>query len=231
MVKLKHHLLPRIVEIHATNSASDGDTNPTLLAGLNDGLRALPAAPDHVILKNHRIYRHQILRINYTTYDVRRTDDIFNPNTEHCDIMLLHRSESGDSEDRHRFCYGRIIGVYHANVQYIGPGMKDYLPRRMDFLHVRWLERVPQQDLHGLEALQFTDTGDPATFDFVDPADVLRGCHLIPAFKHGKLQREHDAMLPASIAGDSEDWNYYYINRYGSLLVCGSWLTLALKIR
>jgi hypothetical protein len=170
------------------DSELNDNMNLSLTAGLNDGFGSLEANPDHVILKNGRIYQHHILRINYMMYDVHRADDIFNPNTEHHDIMMPHRPES--DEDHHPFYHARIIGIYHANVQYIGPWMKDYLPRRMDLLHVRWLEQVPQQDLHGLDALRFVHMNDPAAFDFVDLADVLRGCHLLPTFRHGKRHQE-----------------------------------------
>lgn len=185
------------------------------MAGLDDAFSTSTANPNHVIFKNNRIYRHYVLRVNYTSYDVRRAEDIFNPNTEHCDIMMLHNEES-EEDSYHRFCYARIMGIYHTNVQYIGPGMQDYLPRRLDFLHIRWFERVPQQDLHGLHALQFVPMDDPGSFDFMDPADVVRGCHLIPAFRHGRLHQESSSTSIAQL-GDSKIWKYYYVNRYGKL--------------
>lgn len=196
--------------IHAPGSGSqlDRDVNSSLAAGLDDGFGTLDANPGHVIFKNDRIYQHYVLRINYTTYDIRRAEDIFNPNTEHRDILMLHSQDS--ERDRDPFCYARILGMYHANIQYIGPRMKDYLPRRMDFLHVRWFERVSQQDLPGLDALKFVDMNDPASFDFVDPADILRGCHLLPAFRYGKLRQN---LHQSPIACDSEDWRFYYVNR------------------
>jgi hypothetical protein len=56
------------------------------------------------------------------------------------------------------------------------------------------------------------DAEDPDAFGFLDPKDVLRGAHLIPAFAHGKT----DELLGASIARlpheEDEDWQYYYIN-------------------
>jgi hypothetical protein len=181
------------------------------MAGLHNDFGSLHTHADHTILRNDQIYRHHVLRINYTTYDVHCTDDIFNLNTKHRDIMMLHRPES--EHDHRQFCYASIIGIYHANVQYIGPGMKDYLLRWMDFLHVWWFEWVPQQELYGLDALRFVQMNDPMTFDFVDPTEVLRGCHLLSAFRHGKLHREQIVTSP--IAWDSENWKYYYVNRYG----------------
>ncbi|KIJ10243.1 hypothetical protein PAXINDRAFT_86346, partial [Paxillus involutus ATCC 200175] len=110
-----------------------------------------------------------------------------------------------------------ILGIYHVNVQYIGPGMNDYLPQWLDFLHVQWFEWIPpRRGKSGisLDALQFLPMDDVDVFDFVDPADVLRGCHLIPAFAKGKLHQDRIAISP--IAKDSEDWKCYYINRYGA---------------
>ncbi|KAI6039573.1 hypothetical protein EDC04DRAFT_2517229, partial [Pisolithus marmoratus] len=73
------------------------------------------------------IYQHCILWGNYTTYDVKCEQDIFNPATDHYDIMMLATPENADKSETvyqccHHFCYARIISIYHANVQYIGPG-------------------------------------------------------------------------------------------------------------
>ncbi|KIJ65337.1 hypothetical protein HYDPIDRAFT_28047, partial [Hydnomerulius pinastri MD-312] len=182
------------------------------LPGLDNTYSASEPTPDRLLFKGNRIYQHHVLRINYTAYDVRRAQDIFNPNSDHRDIMML---ATADSAEGHKFCYARIIGVYHANVQYIGPGLKDYLPRRLDFLHVRWFEWIPPhrgEGEVGLDTLRFLLMNDVDAFDFVDPADVLRGCHLIPAFASGKLHPDGIAVSP--MARDSEDWKYYYANRF-----------------
>ncbi|KAF9465527.1 hypothetical protein BDZ94DRAFT_1345938 [Collybia nuda] len=34
----------------------------------------------------------------------------------------------------HPFVYARVLGIYHANVIYVGSGMVKYTPSRMDFL-------------------------------------------------------------------------------------------------
>src|SRR6266852_4524404 len=74
---------------------------------------------DSVFLKNDRIYRHHIVRFNYTTYDVRRGQDVINPGTSHCDILLLaNRNMVTYPESDHPFLYARVLGVYHAKVAY-----------------------------------------------------------------------------------------------------------------
>lgn len=52
--------------------------------------------------------------------------------------MLLANS-AGDSADlnpSHPFNYARVLGVYHINAVYVGPGMVDYQPHWLEFLWV-----------------------------------------------------------------------------------------------
>jgi hypothetical protein len=81
-----------------------------------------------VLFKSDRMYKHNMLRINYTTYDVRHSQDVLNPRTSHRDIMLLanHDGNDGSHEDGHLFLYARVLGVYHVNVVYTGTKFVDY---------------------------------------------------------------------------------------------------------
>lgn len=214
---MKSHLLPRIKLVHS--NASEPSTGQAL-PGLDNNYNTSEVSLDHVLFKSGRIYGHNIFRINYTTYDVRRSQDTLNPNTDHRDIMMLDGGSTDGSGivEPHRFCYARIIGVYHANIQYIGPGLKDYSPRRLDFLHIRWFELVPPDPHYGglaLDRLRFVPMNSKEAFDFVDPAEALRGCHLIPAFAKGRLHPDNTAS--SCLAKDSNDWKFYYINRYSVL--------------
>jgi hypothetical protein len=169
---------------------------------------------DSVFLHNDRIYCHQLARFNYTTYDVRRAQDVTNPRTSHCDIMLLaRRNEESDSD--HPFIYARVLGIYHANVLYTGTGMVDHQTRRIKFLWVRWFEYdgsrcVEWKDMR-LDALHFPPVASEEAFGFVDPKDVLRGCHIIPAFVKGK--RHSDGIGISRCARDGQDWVRYHVNR------------------
>jgi hypothetical protein len=162
-------------------------------------------------IKNDRMYKHNIFRINYTTYDVRRDQDVVNPNTSHKDIMVLARTDSSD----HAFLYARVLGIYHVNAIYTGPGILDYRPRRLEFLWVRWFEVVDGNpagwNAQRLDTVRFLPMESEDAFGFVDPADVLRGCHLIPKFSHGRLHPDSASMSPC--AKDSRDWKYYAVNR------------------
>ncbi|THU88482.1 hypothetical protein K435DRAFT_592588, partial [Dendrothele bispora CBS 962.96] len=60
--------------------------------------------------ENNRIYRHKVVQINHTTYDLRQDQDSINPRT-HADIMALAPPDS-----KHPFIYGRVVGIFHANI-------------------------------------------------------------------------------------------------------------------
>ncbi|KAG2052975.1 hypothetical protein BDR06DRAFT_982936 [Suillus hirtellus] len=150
------------------------------------------------------MYQHNITRFNYTTYDVRRAQDVINPRTSHCNVMVLHSDNTMGCKG-HRYIYGNVLGVYHVNVIFIGHGMVDYTPIRMEFLWIHWYESMDQYS-----TLHFLPLVDEHSFNFLDPADVLQGCHIIPHFAHGR--RHDDGLGLSACVGDKEDWHEYYIN-------------------
>jgi hypothetical protein len=51
---------------------------------------------DSILIKADRIYQHSLLHINYTTYDVRRSQDVVNALTSRCNIMVYNDDSGGD---------------------------------------------------------------------------------------------------------------------------------------
>lgn len=194
----------------------------TILEGLDNSTEqaidsaAVDLASKSVFFKHDRIYSHKIFRVNYTAYDVRRAQDVLNPDTSHCNIMVFNREHNIDiSSSNMPFLYGRILGVYHANIVYTGPGSLGYQPERIDFLWVRWYEQVDASrtgwSARKLDRLRFTPVSVDGAFGFLDPSAVLRACHIIPVFRHGKRYEGGKGM---SFQGrDSDDWKEYYISR------------------
>jgi hypothetical protein len=205
----------------------------TAFAGPSDSLDE--TARDFLFFKRDCIYLHKILRINYTTYDVRRGTDIIKPGTSRCNVMLLaDHTASSDPTKLHHFLYGRVLGAYHANVIYTGPGMQDYEARRFDFLWVRWYEVVDPGSSgwsnSTLDSVRFPPLHENDSFGFVDPNDVLRGCHILPAFAKGKRnetsvdvshilpvfaksERNETSVDVSRCAKDSKDYKSYYVGR------------------
>ncbi|KAI0054668.1 hypothetical protein BV25DRAFT_1816733, partial [Artomyces pyxidatus] len=207
--KLKQHLLPRILDIHRKEEA----TRPSLWrTPINGSEMARPAdddPSDDIYLRNDCIYLHKRMYFHFTTYDVKRGTDLINPGTSRHNIMLLDDGTSG-----HHFVYARVLGVYHTNVVYTGQDTLDYEPRRLDFLWVRWYDVInpDSSGWDGLDFVSFPPVEETDAFGFVDPNDVLRGCHIVPDFASGK--RRDDGAGLSGFAKDGEDYNRYYICRF-----------------
>ncbi|GJE92524.1 hypothetical protein PsYK624_086780 [Phanerochaete sordida] len=171
-------------------------------------------------IRGDRLYRHKVMRINYTTYDMRRDQDSINPRT-HPDIMVISQEDEGDgqrSKARHPYWYARVIGIFHADVKYMGPGSQSRDWERLEFLWIRWfgLDFTAPGGFRKrrLHRVGFVDADDGGAFGFLDPKVVLRAAHLIPAFAHGR----RDDLLGPSLARqddeDDEDYVYYYVNMF-----------------
>jgi hypothetical protein len=52
---------------------------------------------------------------------------------------------------------------------------------------------------------------DENAFGFVDPALILRACHLLPLFSEGK--RYQDGIGLSRSARDGQEWKAYLVNR------------------
>jgi hypothetical protein len=198
--QLRIHLLSRILGSHERKY-------PNLL---EQEISRLQFHRDHM-------YHHNTLRINYTSYDVLRQQDVLNPATPRCFILLP--ADPDESPREHPFLYAKVLGVYHASIIYCGS-----LPRRIDFFHVPWLyydyERPGGWDTHRLVHMSYercrSDQGILHSFDFVDPNDVIRATHAIPDFQSGLVVDLLNNPPGRWIAHDSAkdgDWRYYYINR------------------
>ncbi|OCB90166.1 hypothetical protein A7U60_g2627 [Sanghuangporus baumii] len=184
----------------------------------NEDVPFTPDEIDGLHIKMDRLYRLKVLRVNYTTYDLRRVSDTINPNT-HPDVMLL----SGGSGTDHPYCYARVIGLFHADIAYTGPGSASRDFKRMNIIWVRHLQIDPTYSFgftaKRLPRLQFLHS-DSAAFEFLDPELILRGAHLIPAFAFDKTKDFLSKSLARPLRNnsdnddgdDDEDYQYYYVN-------------------
>ncbi|KAJ3820227.1 hypothetical protein F5880DRAFT_1625285 [Lentinula raphanica] len=198
--KLQDHLLGRLME-----REFDGDTHETF----TDEDRK------HICIKDRKLVELQTLRVNYTTYNVRRDQDTINPRT-HADVMVLSpETEPG----AHPYWYARILRIFRVQVISIHPNASTSRsgPREMIVLWVRWLGIEPQartgHQCARLPKVGFVDESDPFAFVFLDLAHVIRGCHLMPAFHgdrtNGLLQTTQPTI--ARKAGETDDWQLFYV--------------------
>ncbi|KAJ3504239.1 hypothetical protein NMY22_g17988 [Coprinellus aureogranulatus] len=198
--KLKRHLLRRIVEMLGYRPDS------------------VPGSQFYnVVLADDRIYKHRLLRVYYTTYDVRRAEDVIHIDTPQCNVMVLngdYRKETWESE--HPYLYGKCLGAYHANVSFVGflpDGTRNYEERRIDFVWVHWYKHIPASAEFSLERLALLPLDDPTALGFIHPADILRGVHIIPRFSANK-KPAHPESRWVGVKVQEDTWNEYYINRF-----------------
>ncbi|KAH9487419.1 hypothetical protein JR316_0001494 [Psilocybe cubensis] len=173
----------------------------------------------NVQIVNNLMFRHKLLRINYTTYDVRRQQDTINART-HADIMTL----SGNTDDNaHPYAYGRVLGIFHVDVKHRGQLATSNQTHRMNFLWIRWFEIDPNYiggwKTKRLHRIRFINSSSPLAFGFLNPADVIRACHLIPAFAHGSTREYLGPSIARSVLKNrinlrNEDWRFMYINMF-----------------
>jgi hypothetical protein len=175
---------------------------------------------NYMIVKNNSIYTHQVVQINYTTYDVHRAQDFINLTTGNSYFMVLG-CENEAHKDPHPYWYGRIIGVYHAKVIYTGPKSCSLEPQIMEFLWVCWMGWDPNNNyhdrwtVHQLPQIRFVHYEDEAAFGFLNPSLILQAVHLIPCFSLGRtkelLPQRSLYRLPNE---KDEDWDMFYVNMW-----------------
>jgi hypothetical protein len=132
---------------------------------------------------------------------------------------MVHACDDPSNRGYHPFWYARVIGIFHANVQY---RKQTDNWQTVHFLWVCWFGRSEAANIrisqpinkHQLDWVGFvTESDDTEAFGFLDPSTVIRSCHLIPAFNDGQTD---ELMGPSVTRIDPEndcDWLYYYVNR------------------
>ena len=169
-----------------------------------------------VLIVNDRIYDHKTLRVNFSTYDMRREYDIINP-SKHANVMCISPSFDHDinqAEDGHPFLYARVLGVYHAEVIHSVSGSQGSTAQTMEFLFVRWYNRDATYHAgfqhRRLHRLSLGDADLDKSYGFLDPDEVIRGCHLIPAFAHGRQAMA--SVIPQQTDPPLPEWKFHYVN-------------------
>ncbi|KAG5637871.1 hypothetical protein H0H81_002834 [Sphagnurus paluster] len=162
----------------------------------------------HIV--NDQFYRHKVMRVNYTGYDIRRGQDSIN-SRNHADIMTLApEGETHDNGD-HPFWYGRVIGIFHVDFIHDIPGTRQ-IPISKQVLWMRWFQYDKSYragfQRRRLHRIHFIPSHDPSAFGFLDPDEVVRGSHLIPAFHHGPTDEYLKGTSVTCEEDELNDWKF-----------------------
>jgi hypothetical protein len=163
---------------------------------------------DNLTFVGNRLYKHDVLRINYTTYDLRCAQDSINIRT-HPYIMTLGHEEEEEDTKWHPYWYAKVLGIFHVNVRRSGCMETE----RMEFLWIHWFGRDPDHEggfeTCRLHRIGLTDSQEPISYGFLDPHDVIRSVHLIPAFSLNQANQEAD-----DEDDDTASPDFYYVSMY-----------------
>ncbi|KZT32344.1 hypothetical protein SISSUDRAFT_970997, partial [Sistotremastrum suecicum HHB10207 ss-3] len=125
------------------------------------------------------------------------------------------------------FWYAQVLGIFHVMARDREAPTAEH--RRIDVVWVRWLGTDPDSPgsfkRKRLPRVGFVPQ-DPdadiaaedtlAAFGFIDPADILRAAHLIPAFAHGRRSDLFGPNLRSAVQpkDGTGDWQYFYVNQF-----------------
>lgn len=186
--------------------------------------RSLEGDPDleseigNAIIVNEKMRPVLTLRKYYVSYDLQRDYDVINPRTK--PFVMILDPEAVDSRDLphgNPYYYAQVINIFRVDT--LDCTAPDAEPERMDILFVRWITLDTTYrggwDTRRLHRVAFVPGGDPYSqpFGFLDPRDVVRAAHLIPAFASGRAEPgEYMGKSGIRPAGEDRDWKYFYAN-------------------
>ena len=153
------------------------------------------------------------MRVNFTTYDVQQDEDVIHIPFDKRDVLVHNPQEQGP----YPWAFARVLGIYHTTVR----TRAHPEPQTYHFLWVRWFKHhrymLSFAKTRRLDRVSFVphDSPEEEPFGFIDPAAVIRACHLIPDFDSG---RTHDLMPSPSIFQDGDgDWKRFCVAQYVNL--------------
>lgn len=161
----------------------------------------------HFVNGLNKVLRPKRFQINYTTYDMHRDQDTLHPGTGTA-VMLL---SCKDGPNAHPFWYAEVLGAFLIVINHSGT------ERLMEFLWVHWFGAMPGYRWGfknaRLPKIGFVPSDTGSAFGFIDPALVLRSCHLIPVFSDGRTDSllRHGPSV-ARLKNIHDDWSAFYVN-------------------
>ncbi|KAF6749791.1 hypothetical protein DFP72DRAFT_1014005 [Ephemerocybe angulata] len=206
--QLRQDLLPRL---HDTVKKQWDITVPDYVDATSAVECPSPLDASAVCIKDNRIFSHQTIRFQYTSYNVRPKEDLVNIGTNSCDVMFPN-PRFLDDPLAHPYLYAHVLGIYHGHVSYGTSGVRTHCSDRFDFLWVRWYQFNASESSERFIYVSFPPVDSAGATSFVDPNTVIRAVHIIPRFRLGRVYPDRGGL--SDLGHDGKDWRQYYVNRH-----------------
>lgn len=156
-------------------------------------------------IQGNALYAHKVMRVNFSTYDVRRGQDSLNPRK---DTFIMTLARDWDDTD-HPYSYAQVLSVFHVDVSLrdvaAATSIRPMSVETKEVLWVRWF-RLDKRWKGGfrrrrLYRVELVPTELDYAYGFLDPDDVIRAAYLVPAYAH-------------CVRGEHGEWPLRYVNMY-----------------
>jgi len=137
----------------------------------------------HIRILKDTLYRHAKLTIQYVTYDTQVAEDTLYAK-EHPGIMVICPDSDG-----HPYLYGRILDIFHMEVENDGGNalFVDNGRIRVDMVWVHWYECNQRKGPSSFNSLRYPSISlcpdsEPESYGLIHPDEIVRRVHLIQDF-------------------------------------------------
>lgn len=144
-----------------------------------------------ITIKRDKVYPSSGMRTHYTSYDTTKTWDYIAAD-KHANIIMSSRTGTMGQH-----IYARVLGLFHLHARNGSQKVE-----RIDVVWVQYYAVVNENSVGGrcYPKLQLPTTRD--SYDFIDPHDISRGCHIIPDFASGRRTENSQNHI----------YKYYFVN-------------------
>lgn len=143
-----------------------------------------------ITIRGDKVYPSNGIRVYYIAYDTTEASDYIAANKQ-ANIMLKRTGAIGQP------IYAQVLGLFRLHAQ------KD--SGNVQGLDVMWVQYYTVVDGNSVGGRCYPKLQLPTTqesYDFIDPQDISRGCHLIPDFASGRQ----------AVNSENQVYKYYFVN-------------------
>lgn len=144
-----------------------------------------------VSIRNDKVYPSNGMRVHYTAYDTTKAFDYIAAD-KHANVMISART---GTQGLH--AYACVLGLFHL---YARNGSQE--AEKLEVAWIQYYDVVDEDSVGGRCYPKLRLSTGHDSFGFIDPQEIIRGCHIIPDFASGMQLG----------CQDKQTYKYYFVN-------------------